>query len=313
MPLSPADQALVADMKQRELHVKSRQRAADAIRFEVRRYRAVLTVLAALGGGVVGALIFFAVDSTLPRRPDWWRPLAVNVVLGAIIGVQLGRSLLGTAWGRRRLARYEAGRRARFTSELHAGRRWQSFYYEDEDISPYVPQILYFIESEQRFDSVQAALAFAKANRQDSTTFAERARETFAKVAAATNVVAVSTVDESGAAASRVMRFVRSDRPEVWYITTAPEGTKVHALDRGRIAVLAGTMESGETISSNRVRVRRVPSGFAEVADLYRAQVPGYVDGLTDEEQQRELVYELTLLSAKVDTWLEREVVEFEA
>ncbi|GAA4719528.1 pyridoxamine 5'-phosphate oxidase family protein [Nocardioides conyzicola] len=311
MPLSPADQALVADMKQRELHVKSRQRAADAIRFEVRRYRVVLTTLAALAGGVVSALIFFAVDSTLPRRPDSWRPLAVDVALGAIIGMQLARSLLGTAWGRRRLARYETSRRARFTSELHAGRRWQSFYYQDEDISPYVPQILYFIEGERRFDSVEAALAFAKENRQDSTIFVERSRESFTKVAAATNVMVMSTVDESGTPASRVMRFVRSDRPGVWYVTTAPEGTKAHALDRGRIAVLAGTMESGETISSNRVRVRRVPAGLAEVADLYRAQVPGYVDRLTDEERERELVYELTLLSAKVDTWLEREIVEF--
>lgn len=312
MPLSPADQALVADMKQRELHVKSRQRAADTIRFEVRRYRAVLTALVAVAGAAVGALIYLAVDITLPGRPDSWRPLIVNVVLGAVIGVQLGRSVLGTAWGQRRLADYETGRRSRFTSELHAGRRWQSFYYEDEDISAYVPQILHFIEGE-RFDSVQAALDFAKANRHDSTTFAGRARETFTKVAAATNVVAVSTVDESGTPASRVMRFVRSDRPEVWYVTTAPEGTKAHALDGGRIAVLAGTMETGETISSNRVRVRRAPFGFAEVADLYRAQVPGYVDRLTDEEQERELVYELTLLSAKVDTWLEREFVEFDA
>ncbi len=69
--------------------------------------------------------------------------------------------------------------------------------------------------------------------------------------------------------------------------------------------------ESGATIGSNRVRIRRAPMPFPEVADLYRAQVPGYVDRLTEDEQQRELVYELTLQSAKVDTWLDHEVVEF--
>jgi len=29
------------------------------------------------------------------------------------------------------------------------------------------------------------------------------------------------------------------------------------------------------------------------------------------QQQQREVVYELTLQSAKIDTWLEHEVVEF--
>ena len=69
--------------------------------------------------------------------------------------------------------------------------------------------------------------------------------------------------------------------------------------------------EAGATIGSNRVQIRRAALPFPQVADLYRAQVPGYVDRLTEEEQQRELVYELTLQSARVDTWLEREVVEF--
>ena len=50
MPLSPADQALIDDMKQRELHLKSRQRATDAILYEVRRYRAVLRCVGERGG-----------------------------------------------------------------------------------------------------------------------------------------------------------------------------------------------------------------------------------------------------------------------
>ena len=256
--------------------------------------------------------LHLAVDSAVVDRPGWWRPLAVDLLLGVVVGVQLGRSLLRSAWGRRRLARYEAALRGRHASELHAGRRWQSFYYQDEDIAPYVPQILYFIEAEQRFDSVQEALAFAKENRSDSATFAWRPLEIFTEVAAGTNVVVVSSVDESGTPASRIMRFVRSQRPDVWYVTTAPEGNKVDAFDRRRIAVLTAPTEAGETISSNRVRIRRAPLGLPDVADLYRAQVPGYLDRLTEDEQQRELVYELTLQSARVDTWLEREIVDFD-
>ena len=79
------------------------------------------------------------------------------------------------------------------------------------------------------------------------------------------------------------MRFVKADRPGVWYVTTAPEGPKVHELDRGRVALLTSPTPAGATISSNRVQISRAPHPFPAVADLYRAQVPGYMDGMTDE------------------------------
>jgi hypothetical protein len=107
------------------------------------------------------------------------------------------------------------------------------------------------------------------------------------------------------------MRFVKSDRPGVWYVTTAPTGLKVHEFDRGLVAMLTAPTASGATISSNRVRIQRAPVAFPAVADLYRSQVPGYVDGMTEDEQDRELVYELAMQSAKVDDWLEHEVVGF--
>ena len=175
----------------------------------------------------------------------------------------LGRSLLQHAVGPTDcLPGRRAGCVREYTSELHAGRRWLPFYYQDEDISAYVPQILYFIEGEQRFDSVQAALAFAKENPRDSTTFAARALDMFDKVAAQTNLVVVSSADEAGTPSSRVMRFVRSDRPGVWYVTTAPEGTKAHEFDHGRIALVTPPTESGATIGSNRVQIRRAQMPF---------------------------------------------------
>ncbi|WP_256793531.1 pyridoxamine 5'-phosphate oxidase family protein [Terrabacter sp. Ter38] len=312
MPLSHVDQALIGDMKQRELHLKSRQRAADAILFGLRRYRKVCVALVGVVGAAAGAGLFLAVNSTLPERPGSWRLMLLNVILGAILGVQLGRSLLRMKWGHRLLARKEGRLRSEYASELHAGRRWRPFYYQDEDISPYVPQILYFIEGEQRFDSVHAALAFAKEHPHRGTTSPSRVLAMFNKVAAQTNLVVVSSADEAGTPSSRLMRFVRSDRPGVWYITTAPHGNKAHAFDTGRIALVTPPTESGATIGSNRVQVRRAEVPFPQVAHLYRAQVPGYVDRLTQDEQQRELVYEVTLQSAKVDTWLEHEIVEFD-
>ena len=158
---------------------------------------------------------------------------------------------------------------------------------------------------------MEDALALAKDNRRDSTTFAGRAATMFDTVAAETNLMVLSSVDESGCPSSRAMRFVRTDQPGVWYLTTAPEGPKVHELDLGRIALITAPTESGATISSNRVQIERAGVTFPAVAGLYRAQVPGYVDGMTHEQQERELGYRLVLLSARVDTWLDHDVVEF--
>ena len=36
------------------------------------------------------------------------------------------------------------------------------------------------------------------------------------------------------------------------------------------------------------------------------------MDGMTEDEQERELVYELTLRSARVETWLRRDEVAFD-
>lgn len=84
--------------------------------------------------------------------------------------------------------------RTRFAS----ARRWLQFYYQGEDISPYVPQILYFVESERRCDSVDAALDFAKAHHRKGATFAARALDRFNVVVAQTNLVVISSTDESG-------------------------------------------------------------------------------------------------------------------
>lgn len=311
MPLSPADQALLANMKQREVHIKKRRRAADSIRFEARRYRGALVFSVAVAVVVVVAGLYFEAMRTVPDRSAWWLPTLVTGTLAVIVGVELGQAALRSHLGRRLLARNEKRLREKYSGDLHAGRRWLQFYYQDEDISAYVRQILYFIEEERRFDSVHEALVFAKKHHRESTMVATRALDSFEDVAAQTNLLVVSSADESGRSSGRIMRFVKSERPGVWYVTTAPEGTKVREFDRGRVAVVTPPTTSGATISSNRVVIKRAEMAFPAVAELYRAQVPGYLDGMTEDEQEREVVYEVSLQSAKVDTWLDHDVVEF--
>ena len=78
------------------------------------------------------------------------------------------------------------------------------------------------------------------------------------------------------------------------------------------VAVLTSPTPAGATISSNRVHISRAPHPFPAIADLYRTQVPGYMDGMTDEEKERELVYEVRLRSARLETWLRHDEVTFD-
>ncbi|WP_155976744.1 hypothetical protein [Nocardia sp. 348MFTsu5.1] len=311
MPLSSADQELVATMKQREFHLKRRQRAADTIHYELRRHRVLMvgTVAVLVAGALLCMLA--AMRNTLPDTWGWWRPALVTATLGAVLGSYIGQSLLHTAYGRKLLVGKENRVREKYSADLHAGRRWLQYYYEGENISGYVPQILYSIEGERRFDSVAAALAWAKASRRVQTEVADRAMDRFTGVTAQINLAVIASTDQFGRPSSRLMRFVISGRPGVWYVTTAPESPKVQEFDHGRIALLTLPTESGETIGSNRVQIRCLGTSFSTIAELYRTQVPGYLDGLTEEEQQRELVYELTLESATADNWSEHDVVEF--
>jgi hypothetical protein len=298
-------------MRQRELHLKRRERAADAIHHEQQRYRVVTSTMIALVFSLL-VLGLVALVAQLDPGPTRWKLAAPALAIGSFVGVLLGQGIWDTARGRRLLAREESRLRHKYSGDLHSGRRWLPFYYQGEDISAYVPQILYFIDSEKRFDSVDAALAFARQSRYESDAFAARALALFESVAAQTNGMVVSSTDATGRPSSRIMRFVRSERPGVWFVTTAPTGPKVKELELGRVALVTTPTESGATISSNRVVVERAGVPFAAVAGLYREQVPGYADGMSEAEQELELVYELRLLSAQVETWVARDVVVFE-
>lgn len=311
MTTAPNDETLIAAMRQRELHVKSRQRAADAIRYEVRRYRAALVAGLAVLGAVVAAMLFLLVVGSPPDMAPWWRATALAAALGAVAGALGAVALLGTGAGKRHLAAREARSRARHATDLHAGRRWLQFYFHGEEISAYIPQILYFYGSRPQLDSVAATLAFVKAGHRQEDPFTDRAIARFADVAGQTNLLTLSTADASGHPSARIMSFVRAGEPGVWFVTTAPEAPKAAELDRGAVALVTLPTPGGATISSNRVAVRRLGAALSRVADLYRDQSPGYLDELSAEEQAAELVYELRLQSARIDSWADHDLVVF--
>lgn len=311
MPLDPAQAELVEAMKYRELQIKRKQRATDAVLYRERRFRTVLVLSVGLVAAAVTALVIFDfLRRTLDRVG--WPPLAIAVVvLSIVVGVQLGRQLLGTRVGAKVMGSRERQLRKRYAEELNTGRRWTQFYYKGEDIAPYVPQILYFLESDPRFSTIDEALAFAKETRRVDGLLAVQAAKQFAKVAESTNLLVISSVGEDGTPSSRLMQFARSGRPGVWYIATTPDRPKVREFDEGRVALVTLPTPAGGTINSNRVGIARAPFTLDKVADLFEQQIPGYLDGVTEDEQRRELVYELTLQSARVDTWLDLEEVVF--
>jgi hypothetical protein len=310
MALSAEDQQLIESMRQREFSIKKGQRAANAIYYESRRYRRVLVVLTALLFACVLTAVFIGVTSI---HHDWlvqkWHLKVVFAAFGAIAGSLLAYALPHTDPGRRLLAGKELRLNQKYSGDLHAGRKWMQFDYQGDDISHYVPQILYVIDSEHRFDSVQAALEFVKQHHHENTQAEAHGLRQFNAVAAQTNRVVVSSVSADGQPSSRVMRFVTTGRPGVWYVATAPDTPKVRELDAGKVALVTVPAEDGATISSNNVRIRRAGKTLMDVADLYRAQAPGYLDGMTEEEQRLELVYELTLQSAEVDSWVSHDQV----
>jgi len=314
--MTAEDQRVLHNMRQRELTLKKRQRAANAIFHETTRYRRLLMFVTALAVAILVTAVFLATQVVYrPNEADasliTWEAARV-LIIGAIVGLLVGAGWLRLAPGRRLLDRKEAQLNQKYSGDLHAGRRWQQFFYRDEEISVYIPQILHLIESEHQFDNVDEALAFVKSCRHDDPRFRDRGLALFNSVAAGTDLIVVASADEQGRPSSRFMRFVTTDRPGVWCVTSAPDTPKVHELDRGVVSIITAPSEKGEAISSNHVLVRRLEGGFASVADLYREQVPRYLDGMTEEDQACEVVYELTLESARVSSWTYNEMVVFD-
>ncbi|WP_390230153.1 hypothetical protein [Gryllotalpicola reticulitermitis] len=300
-------------MKQREFAQKKRLRAASSMYHERRRYRGLLVTVVTIMIAVIVAIVYGLARHVLPSPwPQLWARTWPALVIGAIIGWLAASLWVRSAGGRRALAANDRRLNEKYSGDLHAGRRWQQFFYNGEEISTLIPRILYALERDVAPESLDAVIASVRATRYENPRFRARGREIFNSLTAATDLLLLSTSDERGQPSSRFMRFVTTDRPGVWYVTSAPDAPKIHEFDRGCAALLTVPTDSGATISSNRVRLRRSDKAFPDVADLYRAQVPRYLDGMTPADQACEVVYELTIESACVSSWEYNEVVQFE-
>jgi hypothetical protein len=321
MPLSAEDLRIVQDMKQREFAQKKRRRAANAMFHEARRRRALLLAIWTIAGAaVVAAAAAWLQGSFNDALPALWRETWPVLLIGAVLGWLAGSVWLRSPAGARLLDAHRQRLLTTYSGDLHAGRRWQQFFYKGEEISALIPLILYTLEStgggrggDADAASLDDVIAQVRATRVENPRFRARGLEIFNSLAAATDLVLLSTTDENGRPSSRYMRFVRSERPGVWYVTSAPEAPKIPEFDLGRASLVTIPDELGATISSNRVRLRRAGKSFLDVAELYRAQVPRYLDGMTDEDQAAEVVYELVIESARVSSWEYNEPVVFEA
>ncbi|WP_241810550.1 pyridoxamine 5'-phosphate oxidase family protein [Latilactobacillus curvatus] len=134
----------------------------------------------------------------------------------------------------------------------------------------------------------------------------------FQKFVNQTNEMMLSTSDENGQPSSRQMRFiVLDDAPNIWYFGTAPDTPKIEELDRGLAAIHTMPTSEGMTIASSRLRVYRAQYKLDELADYYNAQVPGFMDSLSAEDREREIIYAIELKSARLDSWTQHEEVTF--
>ncbi|WP_344791579.1 hypothetical protein [Gryllotalpicola daejeonensis] len=305
---------MIDDMKQREFTQKKRRRAVSAMHHERTRYRATLTTVITVVIALIVGIAYTAFRRFLTAPlPELWQRDWPALLIGAVIGWLLAELWLRSWAGRRVLARKDARLNQKYSGDLHAGRRWQQFFYKGEEISALIPRVLYTLESQPDPESLDAVIDSVRTTRYENPRFRARGLEIFNSLVDATDLVLLSTCDDAGRPSSRFMRFVTTSRPGVWYVTSAPEAPKIREFDRGVAALITVPTESGATISSNRVRLRRADKGFPEVAELYRAQVPRYLDGMTPEDQSREVVYELTIESARVSSWEYNEVVLFES
>jgi hypothetical protein len=133
MAVSPEDLRVIDDMKQREFAQKKRRRAASAMNHERRRYRAlvvtVVTIIAALVVGLAWALLKHALSAPFG---ELWHRVWPALLVGAVIGWLLAELWFGSAMGKRYLARKDARLNEKYSGDLHAGRRWQQFFYKGE-------------------------------------------------------------------------------------------------------------------------------------------------------------------------------------
>ncbi|WP_270309286.1 pyridoxamine 5'-phosphate oxidase family protein [Weissella confusa] len=300
--MTPYDEQLVAHMKLREHHMKRRQVTTNKIFRLQKRVKQVTTLIGTLVSTIILMAILIYSPLDVRERLQGLPRVDVLIFVGLLIIMSfIMHKMIECGTMKRFFKRQSAKIRRRYSGELHAGRRWIQFYYKGRDIGPLIPQILYYVDSEGEFDSVDTAI-----NHIDQTVgrLQKAGVEKFQRYARLTNQVILSSIRSDGKPSSRLMRFVKvPDRPNVWLMASAPDTPKIAELTNNRVAIFTPPTRDGATISSNNVSIVQAPYHLEAVTDLFKEQVHGYLDGMNEEDLATEIVFELTIHSAKLDTW----------
>lgn len=199
----------------------------------------------------------------------------------------------------------------RYTEALSVSNRWLQFYYYQREISHIIPQILYYLEANPALETIDDAIAYIDSQPVSSELYQNNLSE-FRKYVKQFNTMVLSTANELGQPASRQINFVTLDGiPNVWYFGTDPEAPKVSELDLGRAAIFTLPTSEELRITSNRLKVYRTQYRFSDIAEAYQKQVPGYVESLSKEEQEKEIIFAIELKSARIDSRFQNKGLTF--
>ena len=305
------DKNILKHMRIREYHLNYRQRIINKVLIKQDHLKKFeVLILSVLSSFILGSMLNL---SSLSLNYDWDTQVKIYTLLAIIVfplvficwwnlfKINFFTKFLN--WQNKRIYH-------KYSAILHAYRRWDHFYYEGEDISYYIPQLIYYIDK-GNFNSIQSALSFIKSNNTDNRS--SREYSTFNKIVRETNALAIASMSLNGKVSNRIMRFVPSDEsPNIWYITTAPEAPKVAEFDNNNIAITTLPTLDGSTISSNNVIITKTNLSLNDIRNLYQKNVPGYVKGISDKDAQAELVYKLIIKSARMDSWIDHKTVVFD-
>lgn len=306
-----AESAIIADMIIRQRNLQKRTNVIAKMQHDYYRFKRQLIVyLTLMSAAVLLAVYYYYVDLKM-----------VSLVMQVQIGILLfGLLVVVTGYGAYRVVNHGLFKRLLLVKKqrlrtqnagaLLAAKRWLQFYYHDRDIAPLIGEILFYLELHDWQPTIEAAITAI--DHQKTAVNWQQDRQKLAYAIAQTNQMILSTVNPQGGPASRQMRFITlPGAPEVWYFGTAPQTPKINDLALGQAAVHTLPTVHGMTIASNRLTVKRSAYQLAELAEYYRQQVPGFMDGLTPEDQAKELIYEVHLQSARLDTWAQHEQLSF--
>ncbi|WP_270321134.1 hypothetical protein [Weissella confusa] len=300
--MTQTDAEIIEHMKLRELNMKHRQVTANKIFRMQKRVRQVTMLVLSLVSSVALLALFLFSPLDVHDRLQYLPKVDVLIFFILLWVTAFIWNKLGNVGPLKRFFQREASKiRRRYSGELHAGRRWIQFYYKGRDIGPLIPQILYYVDSEHEFDSIDEAIVHIDKGVAKQQLAGIGKFQRYAKM---TNRVIISSVQESGQPSSRLMRFVKvPDRPNVWLMASAPDTPKIAEMTNSKVAIFTPPTRDGATISSNNVSVVRADYHLDAVADLFRDQIHGFLDGMTEADLATEVIFEMTIHSAKLDTW----------